>query len=50
MTLNITHILPHEAALQILSFTKELVAQRDEAVANDEMTPLEARERELLWS
>lgn len=48
LTLNITNILPHEAALQILSFMKELVAQRDEAIANDETTPLEAREP--LWS
>lgn len=48
MNLNITKILPHEAALQILSFMKELIVRRDEAVANEETTPLEARD--LLWS
>lgn len=48
LTLNITKILPHEAALQILSFMKELIVRRDEALVNEETTPLEAREP--LWS
>lgn len=32
-------MVPHEAALQILSFMRELVLRRDEALANDEATP-----------
>lgn len=48
LTINNTDILPHEAALRILSFMKELIAKRDEALVNDETTPLEAKEP--LWS
>lgn len=47
LSINNTSILPHEAALQILSFMKELIARRDEALINEETTPLEAKEP--LW-
>lgn len=48
LTINNTNILPHEAALQMLSFMKELIARRDEALVNEETTPLEGKEP--LWS
>ncbi|KUI70364.1 hypothetical protein VM1G_06150 [Cytospora mali] len=44
LTLNITKMPPHEAALRILSFTRDMIARRDEELANEETTPLEARE------
>ncbi|KAJ4397626.1 hypothetical protein N0V93_001859 [Gnomoniopsis smithogilvyi] len=40
--------LPHEAALQILSFMRELIVKRDEALVHDETTPMEANEP--MWS
>lgn len=48
LTVNNTNILPHEAALQILTFMRELIARRDDALANEETTPLEAKEP--VWS
>ncbi|PSR87207.1 hypothetical protein BD289DRAFT_482294 [Coniella lustricola] len=41
LSVNNTSILPHEAALQILSFMKELIMRHDEALINEETTPLE---------
>lgn len=46
--INTTNILPHEAALQILTFMRELIATRDNALLNEETTPLEAKEP--IWS
>lgn len=40
--------VPHEAALQILSFMNELILKRDEALVHDETTPMEATEP--IWS
>lgn len=46
--INTTNILPHEAALQILTLMRELIARRDNAILNEETTPLEAKEP--IWS
>lgn len=48
LSINTTSILPHEAALQILSFMKESMVRRDEALTNEETTPME--DKEPLWS
>ncbi|KAF3764571.1 hypothetical protein M406DRAFT_322648 [Cryphonectria parasitica EP155] len=47
LTINTTTILPHEAALQILSFMRDSILRRDEALVNEETTPMEAKEP--LW-
>ncbi|KAI3396728.1 hypothetical protein diail_11755 [Diaporthe ilicicola] len=44
LSLNITKMLPHEAALQILSFIRDLIDRRNEELVNEETTPLEASE------
>lgn len=48
ITIDNTGKVPHEAALQILSFMNELIVRRDEALANEEKTPMEANEP--MWS
>ena len=48
LTINITKMSPHEAALQILSFIRDLIVRRDEELANEETTPLEAKE--VAWA
>ncbi|ROV93366.1 hypothetical protein VMCG_08411 [Cytospora schulzeri] len=48
LSLNITKMPPHEAALQILSFIRDMIVRRDEELANEETTPLEAKE--LAWA
>lgn len=48
LTLNITKMPPHEAALQILSFIRDMIVRRDEELADEETTPLEAKE--LAWA
>jgi hypothetical protein len=37
-------MLPHEAALKILSYIRDLVDRRNEELLNEETTPLEASE------
>ncbi|KAL1872970.1 hypothetical protein Daus18300_004111 [Diaporthe australafricana] len=44
LSINITRMLPHEAALQILSFIRDLIDRRNEELVNEETTPLEASE------
>lgn len=44
LTLNITKMPPHEAALQILSFIRDTVVRRDEELANEETSPLDSQE------
>ncbi|KKY39208.1 hypothetical protein UCDDA912_g00766 [Diaporthe ampelina] len=42
--INITKMLPHEAALKILSYIRDLIDRRNEELINEETTPLEASE------
>lgn len=49
ITVDNTSKVPHEAALQILSFMRELVYRRDEALVNDETTP-HVEASEPTWS
>lgn len=44
LTINITRMPPHEAALQILSFIRDLMARLDHELVTEETTPLEAKE------
>ncbi|KAK7739872.1 hypothetical protein SLS53_005465 [Cytospora paraplurivora] len=44
LTINITRMPPHEAALQILSFIRDLIARLDHELSTEETTPLEAKE------
>ncbi|KAJ0122234.1 hypothetical protein J7T55_002746 [Diaporthe amygdali] len=44
LSINITKMLPHEAALQILSFIRDLIDHHNEELVNEETTPLEASE------
>lgn len=39
ITVDNTGMVPHEAALRILSFMRDIVFRRDEALANDNETP-----------
>ncbi|CAN8101145.1 unnamed protein product [Discula destructiva] len=49
LTVDNTGMVPHEAALQILTFMRDLIVRRDEALLTDERTPgMEAKEP--LWS
>lgn len=48
LTINTTKMAPHEAALQILSFVRDMMVQRDEELTTEETTPLEAKE--LSWA
>ncbi|KAG6368456.1 hypothetical protein INS49_002663 [Diaporthe citri] len=44
LSINITKMLPHEAALKILSYIRDLIDRRNEELVNEETTPLEASE------
>lgn len=44
LTINITNMAPQEAALQILSFMNDTITQRDNELANSDVTPMESKE------
>ncbi|KAI7782534.1 hypothetical protein LA080_013170 [Diaporthe eres] len=44
LSINITKMLPHEAALKILSYIRDSIDRRNEELVNEETTPLEACE------
>lgn len=44
LSINITRMLPHEAALKILSYIRDVIDRRNEELLNEETTPLEASE------
>lgn len=48
IAIDTTGKMPHEAALQILSFMRELIMRRDEALVDEETTPMEPSES--MWS
>ncbi|KAG8159873.1 hypothetical protein KVR01_010510 [Diaporthe batatas] len=44
LSINITKMLPHEAALKILSYIRDVIDRRNEELVNEETTPLESSE------